>query len=48
MNDLLLRDVALVPLVERPLLAAVADDLVGVELTPWDQDTWSIKDWRRE
>jgi len=48
MNDLLVADVALIPLVERPLVAAVAADLAGVEITPWDQDTWNIKDWRRE
>lgn len=47
MNDLLIEDVALVPLVVRASVGAVSNRLDGVRLTPWDADTWNIKDWKR-
>jgi peptide/nickel transport system substrate-binding protein len=47
MNDLLIEDVAVIPMVERALAFGVAKSLEGVEPTPWDVDVWNIKDWRR-
>jgi peptide/nickel transport system substrate-binding protein len=47
MNDLIVNEVALIPLVHRAELSAVSNTLLGVRLTPWDADTWNIKDWRR-
>jgi peptide/nickel transport system substrate-binding protein len=47
MNDLIINDVVLIPLVHRAQLSAVGNTLAGVRLTPWDADTWNIKDWRR-
>jgi|HigsolmetaAR201D_1030396.scaffolds.fasta_scaffold06688_2 peptide/nickel transport system substrate-binding protein len=47
MNDLIINDVVLIPLVHRAQLSAVSNTLEGVRLTPWDADTWNIKDWRR-
>jgi peptide/nickel transport system substrate-binding protein len=47
MNDLLIADVALIPIVKRPFTSAVANDITGLDPTPWDQDVWNIKDWRR-
>ena len=48
MNDLLIQgDIALIPLVRRASVGAVSNRLEGVELTPWDSDTWNIKDWKR-
>lgn len=47
MNDLLVKDVAVIPLVQRTLFMAVGRDLQGVDLTPWDRSTWNIADWRR-
>ena len=48
MNDFLIEDVAVIPMVERALAFGVAKDLAGVEPTPWDVDVWNIKDWRRK
>ncbi len=48
MNDLLIEDVAVIPMVERALAFGVAKSLEGVEPTPWDVDVWNIKDWRRK
>ena len=47
MNDLIINDIVLIPLVHRAQLSAVGNTLSGVRLTPWDADTWNIKDWRR-
>ncbi|NJN66437.1 MAG: peptide ABC transporter substrate-binding protein [Chloroflexaceae bacterium] len=47
MNDLLVEDVALIPLVHRTRVSGVSNSLEGVELTPWDESVWNIQDWRR-
>ncbi|WP_419755655.1 peptide ABC transporter substrate-binding protein [Anabaena sp. FACHB-709] len=47
MNDLLFKDIALIPLIARADVNGVSNRLVGVDLTPWDTDTWNIKDWRQ-
>ncbi len=48
MNDMLVNEVVMIPLVHLGIAGGVANDLVGVDLTPWDVDVWNIKDWRRE
>lgn len=47
MNDLLIKDAIVIPLVARAKVSASSNKLVGVDITPWDADTWNIKDWRR-
>jgi peptide/nickel transport system substrate-binding protein len=47
MNDLLINDVAIIPLVHRKRVVGVSNTLAGVELTPWDEGVWNIKDWTR-
>jgi peptide/nickel transport system substrate-binding protein len=48
MNDLLIEDVAVIPMVERAMAFGIANSLEGIEPTPWDVDVWNIKDWRRK
>jgi peptide/nickel transport system substrate-binding protein len=48
MNDLLIADAAVLPLVERSLVLGISPSLAGVDPTPWDSDVWNIKDWRRK
>ena len=48
MNDILIEDVALIPLVDTAQPAAISSALEGYETTPWDVDVWLIKDWRRK
>jgi peptide/nickel transport system substrate-binding protein len=48
MNDLLVKDIGLIPLIERADVNGVSNRLVGVDLTPWDTDTWNIKDWQQK
>jgi peptide/nickel transport system substrate-binding protein len=47
MNDLLINDAIVIPLLARARVSGKSNRLVGVDLTPWDADTWNIKDWGR-
>lgn len=47
MNDLLVQDGAVFPLVHRADAAGVSNRLAGVNLTPWDLNTWNIAEWKR-
>ncbi len=46
MNDILINDFVVIPLVHRADVAAISNRLQGFELTPWDRNTWNIKDWK--
>ncbi|MBD2464022.1 peptide ABC transporter substrate-binding protein [Oscillatoria sp. FACHB-1407] len=48
MNDLLIEDAAVLPLVHRAETAGVGNHLAGVSLTPWDLNTWNSADWTRK
>lgn len=48
MNDLLIRDFAVIPLVHRADVTAISNSLQGFELTPWDRNTWNIHNWKRK
>lgn len=48
LNDLLIQDFAVVPLIHRAETAGIGDRLTGVTLTPWDMNTWNIAAWRKE
>jgi peptide/nickel transport system substrate-binding protein len=47
MNDMLLEDVVVIPLVHRADVYGVNNSLENIELSPWDFPTWMIEDWRR-
>ncbi len=47
MNDLLIEDVAVIPLVHLVDFSGVSNSLYGLDLTPWDVEVWNIKDWYR-
>ncbi|MFM2379459.1 MAG: hypothetical protein RLZZ143_2037, partial [Cyanobacteriota bacterium] len=47
MNDMLINDFVIIPLVHRADVVAISNSLSGFELTPWDRNTWKIKDWKR-
>ena len=46
MNDMLVNDVIVMPIVNRADVVGVSNKIVGVELTPWDRNTWNIADWK--
>lgn len=47
MNDLLIEDVAVIALVERPLSIGINLTIEGLAPSAWDADVWNIADWRR-
>jgi peptide/nickel transport system substrate-binding protein len=47
MNDLMIEDVAIIPLVHLAEISAVANTIEGTAPNPWDSLLWNIKDWRR-
>jgi peptide/nickel transport system substrate-binding protein len=47
LNDLLIREAAVIPLVNRATAIGVAEDLSGIDPIPWDRSTWNIRNWRR-
>ena len=48
MNDLLIEDVALIPLVQRSEGYAIASSLTDLEFTPWAASTWKINSWGKQ
>ena len=47
MNDMLINEIVLVPIGHRAEVYGASNTLEGVNLTPWDADTWNIQDWKR-
>jgi peptide/nickel transport system substrate-binding protein len=47
MNELLVENRVVIPLVNRPTVVAVSNKM-RVPLSGWDNDTWLLKDWYRE
>jgi len=47
LNDLVINNIVVIPVVARLGVAAVKDKLV-VELTGWDNNTWNLASWYRE
>jgi peptide/nickel transport system substrate-binding protein len=48
MNDLLIEDVVVIPMVSRSGVSAVSHTLRGMELSPWDSALWNLAYWYRE
>ncbi|MFM6455790.1 MAG: hypothetical protein ACKPH7_28730 [Planktothrix sp.] len=47
MNDMLINNTIVIPLVHRADVQGVNQQLTGVDLTPWDLTVWNIKDWKK-
>lgn len=47
MNDMLIENVVMIPLVNKADVLGVNVSIEGINLTPWDYYTWNIADWRR-
>lgn len=48
MNDMLMQDYVIIPLVYRGSVSAHANSLGGVKLNTWDSQLWNIADWHRK
>ncbi|MHC5770007.1 MAG: peptide ABC transporter substrate-binding protein [Nostoc sp.] len=46
MNDLLIKEQAVIPLISRANVNGVSNRIAGIDVTPWDDRTWNIKDWQ--
>ncbi len=46
MNDLLIKDNIVIPLVHRADVLGVNSKLIGVEISPWERNTWKIAQWK--
>ena len=47
MNDILIENGALVPLVHRAAVSAHSNSLAGVDVNAWDSEMWNVEDWSR-
>ncbi|MEC4853313.1 MAG: peptide ABC transporter substrate-binding protein, partial [Jaaginema sp. PMC 1079.18] len=48
MNDMLVNNVIVMPIVDRTEVAGVSRTIGGFELTPWDLNTWKVAEWKRK
>ena len=48
LNDLLVQNYVLIPLVDRALVSAVSNSVKGVLINDWDSELWNIHEWYRE
>lgn len=48
MNDILVNDFVVIPLIHRADVVGISDNIQGFKSTPWDFNTWNIKDWKIE
>jgi peptide/nickel transport system substrate-binding protein len=47
MNDKLVDDGAVIPLIHEADVSGASDSLVGLDISPWDLEVWNIADWTR-
>jgi peptide/nickel transport system substrate-binding protein len=48
MNDLVVQNVVVIPVLWRNDATAVSARLRGVEISPWESNLWNIAQWRME
>jgi len=47
LNDLLMQNYVLIPLVHRGSVSAINNTLLGVRFNVWDSELWNVADWSR-
>ena len=48
MNDMLMQDYAMIPLIHRGGVSAYSNTISGVRMNEWDSELWNIADWTRK
>jgi peptide/nickel transport system substrate-binding protein len=48
MNELVIQNVVVIPVVLRPAVAAISSRLRGAEQSGWDSNFWSLQSWYKE
>lgn len=43
-NDIIINDVAVIPLIHRRFPNGTSNTLEGIDLTPWDSSLWQVQD----
>ena len=47
LNDMLVQEAVVIPLIHRANVVGISNNLEGVNLTPWDSRTWNIAQWKK-
>ena len=47
LNDVIVQNYWLIPLIQRAKLAAISNSLNGVRMNAWDSELWNVADWTR-
>lgn len=47
LNDMLVENAIVIPLLSRSRVSGVSNEIEGVELTDWDSHLWNVHEWRR-
>lgn len=48
MNDMLVQNHVVIPLVDRAFVSASSNNLKGIRVNGWDSELWNIHEWYRE
>ncbi|HEY7521837.1 MAG TPA: peptide ABC transporter substrate-binding protein [Methylomirabilota bacterium] len=48
MNDMVIQDVVVIPVLWRSVISAVSNKLKNTEITGWDSNLWNLANWTRE
>jgi peptide/nickel transport system substrate-binding protein len=48
MNDMVIQDVVVIPVLWRNVASAVSKRLKNTEITVWDSNLWNLANWTRE
>lgn len=48
LNDLVVNDYVVIPIVARTFPNGASNTIAGINLTPWDSSLWQVKDWTRK
>jgi peptide/nickel transport system substrate-binding protein len=48
MNDLVIQNVVVIPVLWRSVISAVSQKLKGTEVSGWDSNLWNLANWHRE
>ena len=48
LNDMLMQEGAMIPLIHRGRVSAFANSLGGVRQNTWDSELWNVADWHRK
>jgi peptide/nickel transport system substrate-binding protein len=48
MNDLVVQNMVVIPLVWRNWVSGVGNKLKGTEISGWDSSFWNLRHWHRE